>query len=361
MSGDARGEPVSVRWSGSPWDLVGLSFVNFFLTIITLGIYGFWGRTEVRRRIWSSIRLQDEPLAYTGTGGELFKGFLFVVLVVFIPGLLILFAAAAIFGDRSIGYGVTNFAVYMAYVLLMGIAIYRARRYRLTRTVWRGIRGGMSGSHTTYAWLWIWTTALIPVTLGWILPWRANRLQAHLGRETTFGDGNFDYAGSSSPLYLPFTVLWIGAPVLLAIVAGLIAVLTVNFGGATPSMKMPSMTQAGAIVGIIVLATLALSVIGAWYRSRTFNLFAAYTGFDRAKLCLRTTAWGLIGLALSNFLITIFSLGILRPVAQARTAKYLIDRLSIDGTVDVTGILQSQAALGKGGEGLAQMFDVDAF
>ena len=360
-AGDARGEPVSVRWSGSPWDLVGLSFANFFLTVITLGIYAFWGRTEVRRRIWASIRLQDEPMAYTGTGGELFKGFLFVVLAVFVPGLLILFVVAAIFGDRSIAYGVTNLAVYMAYFLLMGIAIYRARRYRLTRTVWRGIRGGMSGSPIRFSWLWIWTTALIPVTLGWILPWRANRLQAHLGRETTFGDRSFDYAGSSSPLYLPFTVLWIGAPVLLAGMVGLIAALSVNFGGATPTMKMPSMTQVGVIIGIIILATLALSVIGAWYRSRTFNLFAAYTGFDRAKLRLRTTAWGLIGLALSNFLITILSLTILRPVAQARTAKYLIDRLSIDGTIDVAGILQSQAALGKGGEGLAQMFDVDAF
>lgn len=363
MSGDARGEPVFVRWSGSPWDLVGLSFVNFFLTIITLGIYGFWGRTEVRRRIWSSIRLQDEPLAYTGTGGELFKGFLFVVLVVFIPGLLILFAAAAIFGDRSIAYGVTNLAVYMAYFLLMGIAIYRARRYRLTRTVWRGIRGGMSGSPTSFAWLWIWTTALIPVTLGWILPWRANRLQAHLGRETTFGDRHFAYAGSSSRLYGPFAVLWVGGPILVAVLFALVAIIGVLSvdGGSQASMKMPSLVQVVMLVGIFVLGMLALSVIGAWYRSRTFNLFAAYTGFDRAKLGLRTTAWGLIGLALSNFLITIFSLGILRPVAQARAAKYLIDRLSIDGTVDVTGILQSQAALGKGGEGLAQMFDVDAF
>ena len=126
-------------------------------------------------------------------------------------------------------------------------------------------------------------------------------------------------------------------------------------------MMLPWYEMLGAIVGIFLLAIPVLAVVGAWYRSRSHNLVAAYTGFDRAKFCLRTTAWGLIGLALSNFLITIVSLTILRPVAQARSAKYLIDRLSIDGTVDVAGILQSRSALGKGGEGLAQMLDVDAF
>lgn len=363
VSRGSRGEPVSVRWSGSPWDLVGLSFANVFLTVITLGIYSFWGRTEVRRRIWSSIRLQDEPLAYTGTGGELFKGFLVAVLVVFVPGFLFLLAVALIFGERGIAIGVANLIVYMGYFLLVGIAIYRARRYRLTRTVWRGIRGGMSGSPTAFAWLWIWTSFLIPFTFGWILPWRANRLQAHLTRETTFGDRAFGYEGSSGPLYLPYTVMWIGAPLLVATLAALVAVIGVlNIsGGSGPAMKMPSAAQSVALLGLVVLGLLALSVIGAWYRSRMLNLFAAYTGFDRSNLCLQTTAWGLIGLALTNFLIVILSLGILRPVAQARTAKYLIDHLSIQGTVDVTGILQSRAALGKGGEGLAQMFDVDAF
>ena len=72
-----RGMALPVTWVGSPWSLAGLSFLNFFLTIVTLGTYGFWGRTEVRKRIWSSVRLAGEPLEYTGTGKELFLGFLF--------------------------------------------------------------------------------------------------------------------------------------------------------------------------------------------------------------------------------------------------------------------------------------------
>ena len=36
--------------------------------------------------------------------------------------------------------------------LFTQFALYRARRYRLTRTVWRGVRFWMGGSGWSYAW-----------------------------------------------------------------------------------------------------------------------------------------------------------------------------------------------------------------
>ena len=68
-------EPLALAWKQQS-GLIGLSIVNFILRILTLGIYHFWGKTEVRRRIWSAVRLNGEPLEYTGTGKELFIGFL---------------------------------------------------------------------------------------------------------------------------------------------------------------------------------------------------------------------------------------------------------------------------------------------
>ena len=69
----------------------------------------------------------------------------------------------------------------------------------------------------------------------------------------------------------------------------------------------------------------------------------------------------MIGLVVTNILLTLVSLGILRPVAMARTAKYFVDNLSLDGPIDVAGIAQSTAARSRTGEGLAQAFDIDAF
>ena len=94
-------ERVALTWMQQS-GLIGLSIVNFLLRIVTLGIYHFWGKTEVRRRIWSAVRLNGEPLEYTGTGKELFLGFLVVLAVVFLPITLGVFAVTVVFGPNSL-------------------------------------------------------------------------------------------------------------------------------------------------------------------------------------------------------------------------------------------------------------------
>ena len=56
--------------------LFGLLVKNAFLTLVTLGIYRFWARAALRRYWWGSIVIAGDPLEYTGTGLELFIGFL---------------------------------------------------------------------------------------------------------------------------------------------------------------------------------------------------------------------------------------------------------------------------------------------
>ena len=115
------------------------------------------------------------------------------------------------------------------------------------------------------------------------------------------------------------------------------------------------------ILAILFGAFIIWSLLSSWYQARKLVLFARYTSFDQGRFRLDVTGRGLIGLILTNLLITIFSLTILSPVVQARTLKYFVDRMAIDGTIDFAKVMQSQSALGQGGEGLAQAFDVDAF
>ena len=55
------------------------------LALLTLGFYRFWAKTRIRRYLWGHLAFEDEDLEYTGTGRELFLGFLCVVVVVLIP------------------------------------------------------------------------------------------------------------------------------------------------------------------------------------------------------------------------------------------------------------------------------------
>ena len=48
-------------------------------------------------------------------------------------------------------------------------------------------------------------------------------------------------------------------------------------------------------------------------------------------------------------------------IAQYRSARYFLSRLKLDGPVNIGAILQGQSAVPARGEGLAQVFDIDAF
>ena len=364
----AEAEPLALSWAHPP-GMLGLSVKNFVLRIVTLGIYGFWGKAEVRRRIWSAARLNGEPLQYTGTGRELFVGFLVIFGAVLLPILLLSVVAAIALGPQSAGLALFQGLIYLATFYLIGIAIHRAQRYRLSRTTWRGIRGGLEGSSLGYAWTHFWTLLLIPLTLGWIAPWRSTRLQGLITNGMRFGNRPFQFAATSRPLYGRFAILWVGALLIALGVFASIGGITVLIGldadrlggrGRPPGPGTIALIIA-VVYGSLFLGALLYGVLSAWYRAGMMNHFAAHTTFEGARFKGHATAGSLIWLTVSNYLLTLLSLGLLTPLAQARAARYFIERLSIEGTAPLAAIAQRSADELKRGEGLAQAFDVDAF
>ncbi len=353
--------PLSIQWHGPTWRLAGLGVFNLAMTILTLGLYSFWGRTEVRRRIWSAIRLDGQPLAYTGTGGEMCKGFLLVAGLVLMPMLLLGLAAALVLGER--GAGAVQLLLYLIVFIFVALGTYRARRYRLSRTAWRGIRGSMTGAPRRYAFVSFITTLLYPMTLGWIGPWRANYLQSILTNETELGDRRLTYDGKVGGLYGRYAVLWFGTVVLLSVLIGAILAIV---GLAEIRLGQPPNLQVQPpdvlkILGLMFGALIIWSIISAWYRASLYNHFARSTKLDGVPFKLTAGAGGLMWLFVSNYVISYFTLGALRPVAEARSWNYYIDHLALDGPIDAAAIGQNTRVANEMGEGLATAFDVDAF
>jgi uncharacterized membrane protein YjgN (DUF898 family) len=352
-----------ITWVHPPGGFAGLSMLNGLLRILTLGVYHFWGKTEVRQRIWSAVRINGEPLEYRGTGGELFRGFLIVFFLILLPLGVASFGSSLFLSPAM--HAVFNLAFWGVVLLLSGLGIHRARRYRLSRTRWRGIRGGLSGHSRGFAWTYLWTMLLIPLTLGWIVPWRAVRLQRALMEETRFGDKLFTFTASAGPLYRRYWLVWIGALVLFVATFGAIGAITTI--GVPQAASGPAKfdqikpERIAAIVGIVLLAFLIFAMLRAWYSARVFNYFAEQTRLQGAGFTLNATAPSLVWLVASNFLIRIFSLGFLSALTEARSMRYIVDRLSCDGAIVWDEIGQNPDALLKRGEGLAEAFNVDAF
>ena len=71
-------------YDGDAGELLPIVLVNAVLSLVTLGLFRFWAKTRLRRYFLSRISFMGDRLAYTGTGKELFIGFL-IVLMVLIP------------------------------------------------------------------------------------------------------------------------------------------------------------------------------------------------------------------------------------------------------------------------------------
>jgi uncharacterized membrane protein YjgN (DUF898 family) len=185
------------------------------LLMVTLGIYRFWLVTDVRRFLWSNTEIAGEPLEYTGTALELLLGFL-VAIALLIPIYAGFFLAALDLGLLGKLSGLLAFA---ALGVLGQYAIYRARRYRLTRTIYRGLRFHQSGSAWSYAIrATLWWIATI-VTLGLAYPFQMASLERYKMRNTFYGDlaGRFEASGFALLLRgLPMWLLFF-APLALAI------------------------------------------------------------------------------------------------------------------------------------------------
>ena len=183
------------------------------LLMFTLGIYRFWFATDVRRYLWSNTEIGGETLEYTGLATELLGGFLLAIAIV--GPLYTAMASAALALDTA--ETAVAAAGLLLFVLLGQFALYRARRYRLTRTVFRGVRFDQHGSAWRYAFLALRWWALAALTLGLAYPWAQARLQRYKMRHTAYGDLDGAFTGSALALF------WRGLPIWLCVVGPIVA------------------------------------------------------------------------------------------------------------------------------------------
>ena len=360
MERDHHGrEPLELRWR-HPAGLVGLSFKNLILTILTLGIYRFWAKTAVRRRLWQAVRVNGQPLEYTGTGKELFLGAIIAGLIIFVPTVAYVLALMFVFGPDSMMVDLLMIPLYVFFFFLVGVAVYRAMRYRLRRTLWRGIRGTMTGSPWRYGWTYFWTALTVPLTLGWSIPWRSVKLARLFTSDMSFGNRNFRFDGSWKALLGPFAVMWGGWLMVDLLIGG--------FGyGAWMASSLHPGGAAGKGVGMLAMASgagaLVMALVAVWlslrYKAAEMNYLASRTGFEGLTFSFSATPGSLLRLWLGNLFIVLFSLGILSPLALARTGRYLVSRTRAEGTVDFSAIAPPADRLEGMGEGLADAFDID--
>jgi uncharacterized membrane protein YjgN (DUF898 family) len=205
--------PTGIDFTGGRAEFRKLVTRGAALELVTFGFYRFWLVTDIRRHLWSNTSIDGDAVEYTGRGKELLIGFLFAMAIL-VPIYLAYFLVT-IEAERWKGFASTP--LFICFYAFGQFAIYRARRYRLTRTVWRGVRFWMDGSGWAYsarAMLW---GLLVFMTLGLALPWREAALERYKMQHTYYGDLRGDFVGDGWTFFKRGWWLWLLTPLALIV------------------------------------------------------------------------------------------------------------------------------------------------
>ena len=240
------------------------------LTVLTLGLYRFWMVTKLRSHYWQSIRIKGDPLEYTGTGLEKILGFLVAIIILAIYlGLVnvgLTFVGISYFAGHPLALQISILAA----APLFFFAEYRARRYIMARTRWRGIRFGMGDGALGYTLraMWLWFLTLI--SFGLLYPYKQFKLAKYVTDRSWFGDMKFKQGGSWAGLFAYW--VWI------YIVVGLMALA---FWGIVADTGNPSTTVIGAL--ILLAGNLGLYLMILRYEVAAFRYMWSHRSLGEAQ------------------------------------------------------------------------------
>jgi uncharacterized membrane protein YjgN (DUF898 family) len=309
---------ATFRYHGTGGSLFGLVFVNGLLTMLTLGIYSFWAKNKVREFHWSHTEMDGDRFAYHGTGGELFSGALKASGILIVLGIVFQILIAVLGGDRAspavmVGAVLT---FYVGIALLVCFAINNARRYRLSRSSWRGIRFSFHGESAEFLKMMVKGTLLSIVTLGFYTPYFQNQRRAFFVNNARFGTEPFMYKADGSELM-------------------------------------------GEYIKAVLLTIPTLGLYWCWYSAFKHRYFWGNTTMRGGRFRSSVTGGELLKLHVVNALLVLFTLGIGTTWAITRMHSFWSDNMALHGTVDWAAIEQRAQEAAATGEGIAESFDVD--
>lgn len=284
---------------------------NLLLTLVTLGIYLPWAKTHRRQYIWSNVEIHGQRLSYTGTGRELFLGYLKLL------GVYALFIGAIVVGEmvhKGLG-AILQVALLIPILILVPFAIYWSQAFLFSRTNWRGLRFGLRPGAKPYALIFIGGYLLSLITLGIYSPFWFNDLRRELTNNTRFGNEPFHYDGVGKEVF------WI-------------------------------------MLKGVLLSIITLGIYSFWMSAELQRYYFAHTRFAGARGRFQVTGGTLFGLFLLNVLGTTLTLGLAFPWITVHTLRTILGGITFEGSVDFARIEQGIAPAGAEGDVLADAFDV---
>lgn len=334
-------------FTGTGGEYFRIWIVNLLLTIVTLGIYSAWAKVRRVQYFSRNTWLNDSSFDYHGTPTAILKGRLLAV------GM---FAAYNIALKTAPLLGL---AIALLIAAVMPLLLIKSFRFRLSNTSYRGLRFGFFGSVKEAYMKFLAMPILTLLTLYLLAPFTHQRIKAYQHNNSRFGQTSFSFHAGAGGFYKTYFLTFL----LFAAVASMLFFAAYNL---TRGMTIPDAgtTNKNAVI-LMVMGAYALIIVAGlllapFFLARLQNLIWNNTSLGAHRFASTISARGLTWIILTNFIGVILTLGLFKPFADVRMARYRLAHMALlpgdDLEAFLAGEQQKESATGTE---TAEMFDVD--
>jgi uncharacterized membrane protein YjgN (DUF898 family) len=331
-------EPLQFTGDGAEYFRIWI--VNLALTIVTVGIYSAWAKVRRLQYFHRNTLLAGSGFDYHGRPLAILKGR--IIAMVMVSGTKFLF-------DYDPDYGVVAL---IAVIVVLPWLLVRSIAFRLRNTSWRGVRFDFHGAgFQGYRVFFVWPLLAL-MSFGLLWPSAHSRLVSFQRNHATFGGSRFSFRGTIGDFY---KVYMLTSLLFSVIPVALFAVVLQTFQtGASYS------TQAiFFFIGAVCFYGAMLSG-GPFLVSRLQNLIWNRTKLEAHEFRSDVKFGKLLWITLSNLAMTIITLGLFRPFAAIRTARYRVACVTLIPSESLEGFvgrrIEEVAAVG---EEVGEFLDID--
>ena len=348
-------EPQPVTFHGTGSEYFRIWIVNFFLSVITLGIYSAWAKVRRLHYFYRNTRVAGAGFDYHGQPGAILKGRIVGA---------VLFAAYTTAGAVSPLFGLGAAAI-------IGLALpwllVRSLRFRLYNSSYRSLRFGFHGKTSSAYWVFLCLPILSVFTLFLLVPFVHQRMKRFQHEHASYGQTRFTFGAPVSEFYVTYLLaisLLIGIMFLagIAAVLGTIVMMFLSGPSGAPPNAPPEMTLrvlVGMLPFMLVYAS-GILAMRALITVRVQNEIWSKLRLGPHRFRCRLDGVRLFGVLWTNVALTILTLGVYTPFAQIRLARFTASAMTLlpGAELDdfVAGDTQRVAAYGQE---LAGFFDFD--
>lgn len=349
MSAGSPPPSGQLTFTGEGREYFRIWLVNLALSVATLGVYSAWAKVRRLQFFYRHTRLDGAGFDFHGQPLAILKGRIVA---------LILFALYSLAGILSGWFLLATIALL---ALVMPWLLARSFRFRLHNTSHRGIRFRFDGRTAESYWVFIGLPILCVLTLFTLVPYWHYRMRRYQHANAAYGSTRFSFHGEAWEFYVIYAVAFaMTVALILALGLQFLAIMSV-----TAQWRSNPGAPFRADLFVFLPMAVAYASVVLWLQAFVMARVQTHV-WDRTNLGAHGftsvfEAGPLFRILWVNLFATVVTLGLFRPFAQIRLARYYTSCLYFVAAGDVGTIAARQRGDDPtaAGEEAAEFFDFD--